>query len=61
MGVEALQLLLASTLINLVCLIQATLLTLMAARAAARMLGETAREARAFDPWVDVQASARPG
>ncbi len=61
LGIEGLQLMLAYSLINLACLIQASVLTLLAAQAAARMLRQTAREARVFDPWAEAAASARPG
>jgi hypothetical protein len=61
LSIEALQLMMAYTLINLVCLVQAAVLTLIAARAAARMLGEAAREARADEPWADAATPARPG
>ena len=48
---DALHLLMASEMISALCLIQASLLTLLAGRAAARALREMADEDRAFDPW----------
>jgi hypothetical protein len=52
---DAFHLFLVSHLINLVCLAQASLLTFFAARAAAQLLRESAREATGFDPWANPQ------
>jgi hypothetical protein len=51
MTLEAIQLMLAGQMINVLCLVQSSLLTLLASRAASRSLRAMAQEDRAFDPW----------
>lgn len=48
---DAFHLLMASQMISILCMIQATLLTLLASRAAAKALREVAAEEKASDPW----------
>jgi hypothetical protein len=51
MTLEAIQLMLAGQMINVLCLVQSSVLTLLASRAASRSLRAMAQEDRAFDPW----------
>jgi hypothetical protein len=52
MSLEALHLWMAFTMITMICLVQASLLSILATRGAARLLRDTAREANGFDPWA---------
>lgn len=62
MTMDVFQLLMAYQMITILCLIQASFLTLLAGRAAARALQEMAAEEKMpFDPWTDTATDIEVG
>lgn len=55
---DAFQLFMACRVLNLLCLVQATFLTLLASRAASQSLRQMAREDEGYDPWASPSATS---